>query len=335
MTEPNDKYLNVFLFVIWESGMTDEANSALAAIRNDFAVLKEFLVSWDCANCAGHLQSFYCNVSDIWQIKARRNGAGMFRVLMVRDPAPKWQPADDMLHRPDIVDENVIKAKSRYRKLFKVKHSLHSSVSIDETRRNFYMLFGYPLADFLKRNDLDGACESLAPLPPPEKGWRDFKALQEALAECAHHVFVEEPGETLPENEKRLLVDDIGEFAAVTNAHKLKSLCTDDRWCVLAGGEFLTLHVDTPASGRYKKAWAQSAIANSIANGIHYAKAPDDALAKSRRLNLKAFVDFSLTKKSLSLNLLPQTGLPNILRIGIRLGGMFKINFCLGEFGTL
>ena len=305
----------------------------LEDMRTRFRVLKEFDIGWPNAHWERSLACFYGKVDSIWEIKRNRNGAGAFRVVVVEDPSPKWMTGEDMLGRADRINANLVDYKRFYRKHFAVKHSLHSATSLAETRRNFYMLFGQTLEEFLSRGDLDGAVESLnPPVPPPLNGWNTWDDLKVCLKECARHVFVKEEG--APEDEIHLLVDSLEEFAAVANARKLTSKANDPRWHLIVGGERKLINVTTPVSGRYPRAWALKAIAESLATDVHTASIPSSLINHKPRLDFKAFIDCTITAKDLHLYLFPRAGLGNIIRFALRLGGLYKIDFCLGEQGT-
>ena len=124
-----------------------------------------------------------------------------------------------------------------------------------------------------------------------------MEAFERGLAETIPHSIEKTPDGIV------VKVSDLNEFAAAANAVKLTSRASDDRWRVLIGGQWMLLRV---------------AAANQSAARRCFAR-------------LQPYFSVRATGNSFVLHLLSQTGLPCIFRIRLRLGGIFRIDLCLGE----
>ena len=157
MTEPR----HIYLFVVWSTGaeLRDRIESEIA---RDFKILKRFDVVWPPRNFINNFAAFYgWKGPFIWWKKKRRSGTGPFRMIVVEDTAPEFDPK--YLHEEPKYWMNLrmLAAKSRFRKMSKLTNIAHSAVNEDETRHNLRAITGETLEEFLSRDDLDGSVEKI------------------------------------------------------------------------------------------------------------------------------------------------------------------------------
>lgn len=409
-TKSNER--QIFLFLLWEAsrGMETEV---LKDISEHFTILKQFEVAWPQPDFIRHLQAFYGHGSQVWISKARRNGTGNFRVVIVEDHAAVYDYRDNLRGQQELVDLNIYNAKKRYRSWIKSKDKIHSSVNLRETRHNLAMLLDQTLEEFLKRSDLDGSVETIVTQPPPDKGWRDFPHLFKILNECMPYVVLRnaeplrDPTLKTDHGDVDILVGDVDELVSMTGAVKMSSKPTHSGYRVPVGSSVATLDVRVVGDGYYDPKWAKQILANSqVVDGIRvpspedqffsllyhaliqkksispdyaayfkahaadfslegdpedlptlrkwlasYMKAhgfvyfkpynpkvgfyPENQLpgvgTKSLPKDRKHLINVAIGLNKFKLHLFTGVNMPNILRIQIRLGGIFKIDFCLGD----
>lgn len=388
----------VFLFVLWEAARDVEA-AVLADMSARFRILKQFEVMWSQAEWETHLRTFYGLVSPVWAVKRLRNGSGAFRVVMVEDSSPVYDLRANMRGQLEKVDVNVWEAKRRYRKQAGVKDAVHSSVNLRETRQNFAMLTGVPLAEFLARTDLDGAVEALSAPPVTERGWRDVWQFFRIMNECTPYVVLRNAQDIGADaasglhGDIDLLVGNLNEFSAFAGAVKVKSKSWHSAYVVNIANRPVKLDLRVPGDGYYDEAWERDMLerrvlrdglyvqgdGNDLTSLLYHAlvhketvsadyrerfgdiealkgrlleRMRKDGYAVTRPVDdkvgfhpehlggglpvktvgrgLKPYADCALTAKHLKIHLFPACGLPNLLRVQIRLGGAFKIDFCVG-----
>lgn len=403
----------VFLFVLWEASREKE-EEVIRDLAGRFTVLKQFEVAWPQKDWISHLQAFYGHCSQVWIAKARRNGTGNFRVVVVEDHHAVYDYRDNLRGQKELVDLNVYDAKKRYRAMLKSKDKIHSSVNERETRHNLAMLLDQSLDDFLRRDDLDGAVETIVTAPPPDKGWRDFRHLFRILNECLPYVVLRNadrlraPGRETDDDDIDILVSGLDEFVALTGAVKTDSKPAHTAYRLPVGSGVATLDVRVPEDGYYDPALSRDLLARGeIRDGIRVPRRPDHQFysllyhalihkpavapgyaayfretapalglsgdasdvrvlrkwlaewlvanryaycrpaspkvgfhAENRlpgpRVTAAArprgrFVSCSAGLNKLKLHLLTGVNLPNIFRLQLRLGGLFKIDVCLGD----
>ncbi|MDD4019124.1 MAG: hypothetical protein PHV28_14415 [Kiritimatiellae bacterium] len=265
-SSPNPNERQIFLFLLWEASR-DKEKEILEDIAQHFTVLKQYEVAWPQANWVKHLEAFYGHFSQVWIAKARRNGTGNFRVVIVEDPHATYDYRDNMRGMTERVNLNIYDAKKRYRTLIKSKDKVHSSVNLTETRHNLSILLDMSLADFLKNVKPDGAVEYLITTPPGEKGWKSLSHLFYILNETVPYVVMRnfesllDPQTANGHDDIDLMVSDRDLFVSITGATKTSSKPTHVGHLLQVGDRVVKLDLREPGDGYYDPAFAKDMIA--------------------------------------------------------------------------
>lgn len=278
--DPNER--QIFLFLLWEAARHKE-KEILEDIAQHFTVLKQYEVAWPQITWIKHLESFYGHSSQVWIAKARRNGTGNFRVVIVEDPQATYDYRDNLRGMKELVNLNIYDAKKRYRTLIKSKDKVHSSVNLKETRHNLSILLDMSLEDFLKKVTPDGAVEHLLTAPPREKGWRSLEHLFYILNECVPYVVMRnfeqllDPQSVSEHDDIDLMVSDRDLFVAITGAMKTSSKPTHVGHLLQVGDRVVKLDLREPADGYYDPALANDMIAHGrVIEGHLRVPSPED-----------------------------------------------------------
>ncbi len=398
----------IFLYLLWEEAR-DREEEILADLRAHFTVLKRFEVTWPRRAFIEHLEAFYGHSSAIWRAKANRDGTGSFLVILVEDEHPRFDRRRSLGGVEQEVDVNVYDAKKRYRKLLKSKDRVHSSVTLAETRHNFCLLTGRPLAEWLAEEKADGALVRLVSEQPRYRGWDSLEQVFKILNECLDYAVLRNAG---PFDEMAagdhpdiyMLVASVDAFASITGAERMSPKPNRTAYALKVGGKVLKFDLREPGDGYYDPAFASDILARAEGKAFAGSKTPvrvpcgEDQLysllyhallhkkevspdyaaffersglprarwreslsawlaekgyAYCRPLDPKVafneanllpsppvktlprsrahLVSFALSFSKLRLHLFTGTGLPNLFRFQLRLGGLFKIDICLGQ----
>ena len=268
LVKPEAKEQNIFLFVLWEAARHKQPD-VLADIHKRFTVLKQYDLSWPQDNWPEHFVAFYGYESHIWPEKTRRNGTGLFRLVIVNDDHATYGYVTNKKSRI-LVNTNILKAKNYYRSVIAVKDGIHSSISLAETRSNLAILLGMSLDDFLATVPRDGKVETLITAPPREKGWPNLRNLFYILGETVPYVLLqadEALGESAgsdPAGPIDLIVADKKHFVAVTGAVKLSSNPYDTEYVLDVGGRAVRLDVHEPGDGYLDPSLARGLIDRGV-----------------------------------------------------------------------
>lgn len=255
----------IFIFVLWEASRFKE-EEIIADLQQHFTVLKQYEVAWPQANWVSHLEAFYGHSSQVWISKARRNGTGNFRVVIVEDAQAVYGKRDNMRGMQEMVNTNIYDAKKRYRKLIKSKDWVHSSVNLEETRHNLAMLLDRSLDDFLAHATLDGKVEYLFTSPPRDKGWKSLQHLFTIMNESVPYVVMRNYASLLDEktsdahDDIDLLVSNRDLFVAVTGAVKTSSKPDRAKYLLLVGEQVHIFDLREVGDGYYDPALASDMI---------------------------------------------------------------------------
>ena len=288
----------VYLFVLWEYARVRETD-ILSDLSARFKVLKQFEVAWPIQDFLAHLVTFYGFSSPMLRQKIRRSGAGRFLAVLVEDAAPEFRERRNLRGILKNVNVHIHDAKLAWRAALHSKDIVHASETEAETRQNVAQLLGCTLDDVLARPDLDGGAEILQTAPPPHTPWRDAGQFFRILGECLPYERLDAgaPGTAEEPWEIRLPFPD--RFPYATGALKEKSDPDDPAWLLPVGRALVHVNV----------------------------RGPEGARKKNR---IRRYVDVRLTLHTMRLWFLTGTGLSNMFRFEFRLGGLFRVDFCLG-----
>ena len=288
----------VYLFVLWEFARVRETD-ILSDLSARFKVLKKFEVAWPIQDFLAHLVTFYGFSSPMLRQKIRRSGTGRFLAVLVEDAAPEFRERRNLRGILKKVNVHVHDAKLAWRKALRSKDIVHASETEAETRQNVAQLLGRTLDDVLARPDLDGGVETLQTAPPPHTPWRDAGQFFRILGECLPYERLDAgaPGTAEEPWEIRLPFPD--RFPYATGALKEKGDPDDPAWLLPVGRALVHVNV----------------------------RGPDGTRKKNR---VRRYVDVRLTLHTLRLWFFTGTGLPNVFRLQFRLGGVFRVDFCIG-----
>ena len=288
----------VYLFVLWDYARVRETD-ILSDLSARFKVLKQFEVAWPIQDFLAHLVTFYGFSSPMLRQKIRRSGAGRFLAVLVEDAAPEFRERRNLRGILKNVNVHIHDAKLAWRAALHSKDIVHASETEAETRQNVAQLLGCTLDDVLARPDLDGGAEILQTAPPPHTPWRDAGQFFRILGECLPYERLDAgaPGTAEEPWEIRLPFPD--RFPYATGALKEKSDPDDPAWLLPVGRALVHVNV----------------------------RGPEGARKKNR---IRRYVDVRLTLHTMRLWFLTGTGLSNLFRFEFRLGGLFRVDFCLG-----
>lgn len=136
------------LFILWP-----KARHAEARILADIAAHVEIVWQGDlrfAGDAALAYRRFYGPALPDEKRKARQCGGGAFRVVVVRDRAPRYGRADDSGRRPAVVNLNLLDMKLRYRTWAGKGHRVHGTLTPDEFARDVAMLTGRTADDWAR-----------------------------------------------------------------------------------------------------------------------------------------------------------------------------------------
>ena len=160
----------VYLFVVWNRGLP-ELDAVLKAIRARFTILRQFDVKWRPRDFVKNFAAFYgWKAFAQWVGKKHRSGSGPFRVIVVRDEHPTFQPEKKPVPTELRFNEKLYAFKIHLRQTMKHSNVVHASDNEAETRHNLMALTGETLEEFLARKDLgaEGPIKTIAfdkPMP--------------------------------------------------------------------------------------------------------------------------------------------------------------------------
>ncbi|MDX9868555.1 MAG: hypothetical protein RBT78_11575 [Kiritimatiellia bacterium] len=272
---PGSGERQIFLFLLWEASRQHEAE-IIDDIGRHFTILKQYEVLWPQAGWVRHLEAFYGHASQVWIAKARRNGTGPFRVVIVEDPQSRYDLRDNLRGMKELVNVNIYDAKQRYRKLIRSKDKVHSSVNLRETRHNLAVLLDMTLEQFLRRVTPDGAVEHLFAAPQAVTGWRSLEHLFTILNETVPYVVMRN-FETLlspqaaPSDHEDidLMVSSRELFVAITGARRMSGKPTHVGHLLRVGERVVKLDLREPDDGYYAPALARDMIARGeVRDGV-------------------------------------------------------------------
>lgn len=273
MKIPDRQDRQVFIFVLWEAARSNEVE-IIDDIRSHFRILKQFEMIWPPETWTTHLEAFYAHKNSIWPQKARRNGTGNFRVVVVEDPNPEFEIRKNLRGISEMVDINIHNAKARYRKLLKGKDIIHSSVNLAETRQNLAILLGTSLEQFLASLKEEENIEYCFTIPQRERGWENLTELFGILNESMKYVVLRNWEELLHESGQitgdiDFLVESRDMFASLTGAIPISSKPAHSAYILRIKGQAIRCDCREPDDGYYDPAWARKILdTGMISNGI-------------------------------------------------------------------
>jgi hypothetical protein len=269
-----------FLFVLWSNARYREAE-ILAEIRANFRVLKEYDVFWSDARFMDNLSCFYaCDHAAMPEIAMDR-GMGPFLLVVVEDTAPDWQSRQTLSRGSETVNANVFDLKIRLREtLLAGKNILHSTNSLEETRRDMSIITGRSLIDWLKETALNGGRGRLECDTPPVAGWKSLSDLFYILNESVRYVVLRN-FDHLPYDHNvgehgdiDILADDMQRLAWVLRP--LNDIAANPfpmgftHWVPLSNGQVVPFHSKFVLDGYYDAAFEREILASRVLgkNGV-------------------------------------------------------------------
>ena len=246
------------LFAIWPFARSQE-DRILADIAAHAEIVSTFVMDWPKrvpAECG--YRRFYGPLLPDAVGKAKRAGAGKFRLVIVRIAEPKY---DWRLTQRgyELVNLDMFDMKWRYRGWVGGSHRVHGTNSMEETRRDVMMLTG--------RSADDWASGKVAPIEtavlPGEGGWHSLGEMFAFLNE-AHPYVVLRNAEGLPETfdprheDIDLLVDNVTACASLLGA--VKSRGGAAAYTVRVGEHDVKLDIRSVGDGYYDERWERAML---------------------------------------------------------------------------
>ena len=262
------------LIVLWEYARAEEER-ILADIRNRLELVHTEVLSWpgDPTSCYGR---FYgANLPDA-QGKTLLCGGGSFRIVIVRDASPRYvlRETSRGLER---VNETLFDMKTRYREWTGGGHKVHTTNSVEEAKRDVFLLTGHCLHEW-EAGRPAGDLEVLR----GQGGWKSLRELF-AFLDAFMPYAVLRNAELLPDGfdpslhgDIDLIVADGAVCASLLGARKVY----DEPWRVhyeltVAGGP-VRFDFRSVGDGYYDRAWEASMLANRVrADGVNLLSAED------------------------------------------------------------
>ena len=168
-------------FAIWNAALSKQSE-IVADLAKNFDLIGDFEIHWSDQNYARNIARLYERTSGSEEFSGYDNKIGPppFRLLIVRDPKPKYTWKQSVSGAIEPTNEAVVAAKYRYRGWFEKKYQIHSSNNISEFLIQIALLLGPDLAhDVLSaphcvtevlHRDLEGA-----------NGWESWRHLFSVL----------------------------------------------------------------------------------------------------------------------------------------------------------
>ncbi len=264
-------------FALW-NGALERADDIVADLHREFQIIADFEVHWTKEFYRQNIARFYERPVPEgpfidWDSKI---GPTPFRFLIIRDPQPRYTWKKSVSGRIEPSNENVVKAKYRYRDFFTKKYQVHSSNNIDEFLFQAVMLLGVnrllhaldnPSTELqILEKDLEG-----------HDGWSSWQHLFDVLNIGARYLVLRN-FEGLP---KQLLDQDV-DFLC-DNYQRLASLCAviqkssqPYKGKVKVEGEGIDVNIRYVGDKYYPAAWQIDMLRRRHLDDGFFMPAPDD-----------------------------------------------------------
>lgn len=158
----------IHLFILWEKAR-DLQEGILLDITSKFDILALREIQWPLEHFSDNLSRFYRSHLPAGCEKEKHCGTDAFLVVLVRDNAPRY----DVRHTTagdEKVNKNMFDAKSLYRQWTGGGHRIHGSNSIEESRKDIFLLLGLTLDDLSELQKIENPVAFARGLSPEVRG---------------------------------------------------------------------------------------------------------------------------------------------------------------------
>lgn len=138
--------MELHLFIIWERGRHLE-KEITDDIRKHFSILQTLDIEWSQDMVKSNFSRFYGVNLPVGINKEEQCGGGEFRMLIVEDPAPKYDLRETS-HGKERVNINMFDAKSRYRQWIGGPSKVHATNNSKEFNHDLTLLLGINSQEF-------------------------------------------------------------------------------------------------------------------------------------------------------------------------------------------
>lgn len=254
------------LLILWEHARSQQKR-ILAELTRRLTIRAAFGIRWSPSRVAENFSRFYGQRLPPGSFKEEHCGAGRFLVVIVRDPAPRYeQRATSKGARS--VNVNIFDLKQAFREWTGGGHRVHATDSETETRHDLALLFGVGYEALLGRlparwngtvHDMDVDLVGAA-------GWKDLRQLF-VVVNDAQEYLVMRNFEGLPDHAGDGGHDDIDlltassiDLAYVLNARKVYPQAHRVHYAAMVGGREVRFDLREPGDCYYDEAWQRAML---------------------------------------------------------------------------
>lgn len=264
------------LFVLWPAARREQ-NRIVEDVRKHAQIVAAYEADWpEGISAAAGYARFYGPLLPDAVGKVKRAGSGKFFVMIVRLPRARRELR--MTQRGhESVNVAMYDMKWNYRRWSGGLHTVHGTLTPEETRRDLMMLTGHSAGEWLS----GAASPENAEVLPGRNGWRDMRTLFGFLKETMAYVVMrnaeELPDRLDPEHgDVDILAADAKWCASLVNARK--SPGGEAAYAVRVAGVDVHFDIREPGDGYYCEKWERDLLERRVldADGI-YEPAPRDA----------------------------------------------------------
>lgn len=268
---------DVQMFVLWQHARVEETR-----ILADIAARAEILVSFEGrwpegVSAAEGFRRFYGNLLPDADEKAKRAGAGAFRVVIVRfaEPRQSWHWTRRGL---EFVNAEVQELKDTYRSWVGGQNRVHGTLTPSEAAHDILMMTGHTAAEW----SAGGLTAADVEVLPGQAGWRNLAEMFRFLNK-AHPYVVLRNGEGLPDafdpthEDIDMLAESASECAGCLGARKVKK-AGRAAYVVRVAGTDVKMDIREVGDDYYDERWERGILARRVLQprGV-FEPGPDDA----------------------------------------------------------
>lgn len=242
------------LFIIWSQGRHKE-KKILKDLSESVEILEIIEVHWPQEKAFRHFCRFYAANFQKHQEDIAGRGLGSFLLLTFIDHNPIYRISDTSSGHA-YVNTNILSLKNKYRSWLDNEFAIHSTVTVDETKNDLFLLLGITYEEYLRdhlakkketpiKRDLHGDLMG-------SDGWRDMREVLQALNETSCYTMLrdftscaDELGQT---SDIDILVDDktLETIPFILNAKKEEDEVKGTYVCqVVVGKHLIPFHLHT------------------------------------------------------------------------------------------
>ena len=266
---PKDKS-ELHLFIIWQNARAHEAE-IVKDIAANFRILKQIEITWTKQHFSKNLTRFYNATLPPLNFKERECGNGPFLLLLVEDPAPKYEYRPTSRGR-QLVNTHIFDKKSEYRKLVdsRPNSKVHATNSTLESDHDLTLLLGLSIYDV--RDKLNLLPEHYHQDLLGTTGWDSLDQLFYCLNHTVNYLVLRN-FDGLPDHfdpklhgDIDLLTDDYQNLRRVLNGKKIHLPSYRVHYSAKVGKRTIYFDLRSVGDNYYDKRWQENLLATRELN---------------------------------------------------------------------